>query len=160
MAEEMRVTMRKMLYAIAGCAVLFNGIWIPAYGDNLSTNRPEQNTSAKRKVISGTETMVGNISRWRSDRPGSLCSESSISAVQIVDPPKHGTARIDSILTIPRGSGCSNPIHGQGVFYRSLEGYVGLDQFTYHIPDDPTAFNWLGGVPPGDRTVLLTVRAR
>jgi len=152
--------MRQVLYVIAGCVVLFSGVRIPAYGDNLSTNRPEQNTSTKRKVMSGGETMVANISRWRSDRPGSLCSESSISAVQIVDPPKHGTARIDSVLTIPRGSGCSNPIHGQGVFYRSLEGYVGRDQFTYHIPDDPTAFNWLGGVPPGNRTVLLTVRAR
>ena len=152
--------MRKIFFAITGFALLFDNVQITAYADNLSTNRTEQNTTARRKVPSGEETMVASASGWRSGRPGSLCSEYYISALQIVDPPKHGTVRFDSILTIPKGSGCSNPIHGQGVFYRSADGYIGQDQFTYHRPDDPMAFNWVGGVPPGNRTVVVTVRAR
>jgi len=151
--------MRKVLYLIAGFAVVFGNAQIAAYGDNLSTNRTEQNTTTKRKVTSGVEAMVGSASGYRTGGSGSLCSEYYIPALQVVDPPKHGTVRFDSILTIPKGSGCANPVHGQGVFYRSSDGYVGQDQFTYHRPDNPTAFDWLGG-PPGNHTVLITVTAR
>jgi hypothetical protein len=155
-----RVTKRKILYAIAGFAVLSNGVPIAAYGDNLSTNRPEQNTATKRRVTSGAETMVASSSGYRSGGPGGLCSEYYIPALQIVDLPKHGTVRFDSILTIPKGSGCPNPIHGRGVFYRSADGYTGEDRFTFYRPDNPMAFDWVGGVPPGNRTVVLIVRAR
>jgi hypothetical protein len=157
--QKKSLKMRKRLYVIAGFAVLFSSVQIYAYGDNLSTNRTEQNTTAKRVVPSGTETMIASATNWRSGHPGSLCSEHYIPALQIVDPPKHGAVRFDSILTIPKGSGCSNPIHGQGVFYRPLDGYTGQDQFTYHHPDDPKAFNWLGG-PPGNHTLVITVKAR
>ena len=115
-----------ILYVIAGCAVLFN-VQIAAYGDELSTNRAEQNTTTKRRVPSGVETMVARTFAWRAGRPGGLCSEYYTPALQIVDPPQHGTVRLDSVLATPRGSGCPNPIHGQGVFYRSAEGYVGQD---------------------------------
>jgi hypothetical protein len=155
----MRVKMRKILYVIAGFALLFDNVQIAAYGENLSTNRVERNTTSKRAVPSGTETMVASVSAWRSGRSGGLCSEYYIPALQIVDPPTHGTLRFDSILTIPKGSGCSNPIHGQGVFYRSSDDYVGQDQFTYYRPDNAMAFNWVGG-PPGNHTVAVTVRAR
>ena len=151
--------MRKALHVIAGSALLFGNIQIAAYGDNLSTKRTEQNTTTKRKVPSGVETMVGSASGYRTGGSGSLCSEYYIPALQIVDPPKHGTVRFDSILTIPKGSGCANPIHGQVVFYRSADGYTGQDQFTYHRPDNPMAFDWLGR-PPGNHTVVLTVRAQ
>ena len=152
--------MWKILYAIMGFAVLFNGVQIAAYGDDLSTNRTEQDTVTKRKVISGTETMVASTFSWRTGRSGGgFCSESYKPALQIIDPPKHGTARIDSILNIPKGSRCPNPIHGQGIFYRSSDGYKGEDQFTYYRPDNRTAFDWVGGVPPGNRTVLVTVTA-
>jgi hypothetical protein len=152
--------MREVVCAIAGFAVLLSGVSAVAYGDDLSTNRPEQNTASKRRVISGVETMVASTSGFRSGRPGGLCSEYYIPALQIVDPPKHGTVRFDTIFTIPKGSGCPNPIHGQGVFYRPADGYTGRDEFTYHRPDNPMAFNWVGGVPPGNRTVVLTVKAR
>jgi hypothetical protein len=151
--------MRKIFYAITGFAMLFDGVPIAAYGDNLSTKRTEQDTTTKRKVPSGVETMVGSASGYRTGGSGSLCSEYYIPALQIVDPPMHGTVRFDSILTIPRGSGCANPIHGQGVFYRSSDGYTGQDQFTYHRPDNPMAFDWLGRAP-GNHTVVLTVRER
>jgi hypothetical protein len=160
--EKSRAEMRKAL-SIAILAVLLtvNGSQNGAFGDDLSTNRTEQNTTTERRVASGVETMVARTFAWRSGRQGSgLCSEYYIPALQIVDPPQHGTARIDSILAIPRGSGCSNPIHGQGVFYRSVDSYVGQDQLTFYRPNDPMAFNWVGGVPPGNRTVVITVRPR
>jgi hypothetical protein len=153
------VKVRKALYAIVGFAALFGNAQIAVHGDNLSSNRTEQNTTTKLRVQSGAETMVASFSGYRTGASGSLCSEYNVPALQIVEPPKHGTVRMDTILTIPKGSGCSNPIHGQGVFYRSADGYIGQDQFAYHYPDNPTAFDWLGG-PPGNRTVLLTVRAR
>jgi hypothetical protein len=150
--------MRKApLIAVFAGLLAINSSQIAAFAGDLSTNRTEQNTTTKRRVVSGAETMVARTFAWRSGRSGgSFCSEYYIPALQVVDPPQHGTVRIDSILAIPRGSGCSNPIHGQGVFYRSFDGYVGQDQFAFYRPNDPMAFNWVGE-PPGNRTVVITV---
>ncbi|MBV8337484.1 MAG: hypothetical protein JO358_18995 [Alphaproteobacteria bacterium] len=152
--------MRKILYAMGGFALLLNVIQITAYGDEPSTSRPERDTTTKRKVLPGTETMVASTFGWRAGRSGGYCSEYYMPVLQLVDPPKHGTVRFDTVLAIPKGSGCPNPVHGQGVFYRPSDGYTGQDQFTYYRPDDPRAFDWVGGVPPGNRTVIVTVMAR
>jgi hypothetical protein len=119
-------------------------------------------TKLRRNVPPDTETMVASASRWRY-REGEgqrECSPNGIPALELVTPPKHGTVRfVAADLGVPKGSGCINSVYGQAVLYRPDPGFVGKDQFTYNVPDDPMAFVHLGP-PPGPWTVFVTVRDR
>ena len=117
-------------------------------------------TKLRSVVPPDIETMVSSASRWRY-REGEgqqQCSPNGIPALELVTPPKHGTVRfVVTDLGVPKGSGCINSVYGQAVLYRPDPGFVGKDQFTYTVPDDPTAFVHLGR-PPGPWTVFVTVR--
>jgi hypothetical protein len=116
-------------------------------------------TKLRRVVPPDTETMVASASQWRY-REGEgqqQCSPNGVPALELVTPPRHGTVRfVYADLGIPKGSGCINSVYGQAVMYRPDPGFVGRDQFTYTVPTDPTAFNYLGR-PPGRWTVFVTV---
>ena len=115
-------------------------------------------TQLRRSIPRDIETMVGSAVKYRVQEGSGQCSPNSIPALELVTPPKHSTVRfVTTDVGIPRGSGCSNSIYGQGVFYRPDPGFVGRDRFTYNVPDDPTAFIRLGP-PPGPWTVIVTVR--
>jgi hypothetical protein len=117
-------------------------------------------TKLRRSVPRDTETMVSSASRWRyREGEGQVqCSPNGIPALELVTPPKHGTVRfVLADLGVPKGSGCINSVYGQAVMYRPDAGFVGRDQFTYNVPDDPMAFVHLGR-PPGPWTVFVTVR--
>jgi hypothetical protein len=104
--------------------------------------------------------MVSSASRWRyREGEGQVqCSPNGIPALELVTPPKHGTVRfVLADLGVPKGSGCINSVYGQAVMYRPDAGFVGRDQFTYNVPNDPMAFVHLGR-PPGPWTVFVTVR--
>ena len=117
-------------------------------------------TKLRRVVLRDTETMVSSASQWRY-REGEAqeqCTPNGIPALELVTPPKHGTVRfVFADLGVPKGSGCINSVYGQAVMYRPDPGFVGRDQFTYNVPDDPTAFVHLGP-PPGPWPVIVTVR--
>jgi hypothetical protein len=117
-------------------------------------------TKLRRVVPRDTETMVASASQWRY-REGEgqqQCSPNGIPALELVTPPKHGTVRfVAADLGVPKGSGCINSVYGQAVLYRPDPGFVGRDQFTYHVPADPMAFVQLGR-PPGPWTVFVIVR--
>src|SRR5215469_13287696 len=104
-------------------------------------------TKLRANVQHDTETMVSSASRWRY-REGvgqGQCSPNGVPDLQLVAPPKHGTVRfITTDVGIPKGSGCPNSVYGQAVMYRPDLGFVGKDQFTYNVPDDPMAFVHLG----------------
>jgi len=115
-------------------------------------------TRLRSVVPRDTETMVNSASKYRVQEGSGQCSPNGIPALEVVTPPEHGTVRfVTTDVGIPKGSGCSNSIYGQGVFYRPDPGFVGRDRFTYNVPDDPTAFIRLGP-PPGPWTVIVTVR--
>jgi len=115
-------------------------------------------TQLRRSIPRDTETMVSSASKYRVQEGSGQCSPNGIPALELVTPPKHGTVRFFTTdVGIPRGSGCSDSLYGQGVFYRPDPGFVGRDQFTYNVSDDPTAFIRLGP-PPGPWTVFVTVR--
>jgi hypothetical protein len=117
-------------------------------------------TKLRRIVPRDTETMVASASQFRIQEGASyqLCTPNGVPALELVEPPKHGTVRfIQADLGIPRGSGCKNSVYGQAVMYRPNPGFVGRDRFTYTVPGDPTAFNRLGP-PPGLWTVFVMVR--
>ena len=117
-------------------------------------------TKLRRVVPPDTETMVASASRFRyhEGEAQRQCSPNGIPALEIVTPPKHGTLRfVDADLGIPKGSGCINSVYGKAVLYRPNPGYVGKARFTYTVPNDPMAFDWLGR-PPGPWTVFVTVR--
>jgi hypothetical protein len=115
-------------------------------------------TQLRRSIPRDIETMVGSAVKYRVQEGSGQCSPNGIPELELVTPPKHGNVRfVTTDVGIPRGSGCSNSIYGQGVFYRPDPGFVGRDRFTYNVPDDPTAFIRLGP-PPGPWTVIVTVR--
>jgi hypothetical protein len=114
-------------------------------------------TQLRRSVPRDTETRVSSAANWRQRRVGQ-CTASSIPALELVTPPKHGTVRfVTTDVGVPRGSGCTTSIYGQAVFYRPDAGFVGQDQFTYNRPAEAMAFNWLGP-PAGQITVIVAVR--
>jgi hypothetical protein len=116
-------------------------------------------TQLRRNVPRDTETRVSSAANWRQRRVGQ-CTASSIPALEIVTPPKHGTVRfVTTDVGVPRGSGCTNSIYGQAVFYRPDSGFTGQDQFTYNRPAEAMAFNWLGP-PAGQITMIVTVREK
>jgi hypothetical protein len=114
----------------------------------------------RQGVSRDTETRVGSAAKWRHQEGSGQCSPNGIPVLELVTPPKHGTVRfVTTDVGVPKGSGCVNSICGQAVFYRPDSGFVGRDQFTYSVPAEPTAFNWLGS-PPGTKTVILSVGDR
>ena len=119
-----------------------------------------QGTKQRRVVPPDTETMVSSASRFRY-REGEgqrQCSPNGTPALELVSPPRHGTVRfIDADLGVPRGSGCINSVYGKAVLYRPDPGFVGKDRFTYNVPPDPMALDYLGR-PPGPWTVFVIVR--
>ena len=116
-------------------------------------------TQLRRNVPRDMETRVSSAANWRQRRVGQ-CTASSIPALEIVTPPKHGTVRfVTTDVGVPRGSGCTNSIYGQAVFYRPDSGFTGQDQFTYNRPAEAMAFNWLGP-PAGQITMIVTVREK
>jgi len=115
-------------------------------------------TKLRRSVPRDTETMVASAVKYREQEGSGYCTPNGLPALEVVTPPKHGTVRfVTTDIGIPRGSGCSNSLWGQAVMYRPDPGFVGRDQFTYNVPNDPTAFIHLGP-PPGPWTVFVTVR--
>jgi hypothetical protein len=59
----------------------------------------------RRSVLRDTETKVGSTANWRQRRVGQ-CTASSIPALELVTPPKHGTVRfVTTDVGVPRGSG-------------------------------------------------------
>jgi hypothetical protein len=117
-------------------------------------------TKLRRVVPRDTETMVASASQWRY-REGEgqqQCSPNGIPALELVTPPKHGTVRfVVADLGVPKGSGCINSVYGQAVLYRPEPGFVGRDQFSYNVPADSMAFDYLGRLP-GPWTVFVIVR--
>jgi hypothetical protein len=92
-----------------------------------------------------------------------MCSTWYIPTLELVTPPKHGTVRfVATDIGVPTGSGCINSVYGQAVLYRPDPGFVGDDQFTYNTPGDAVTYGgtWAGlpVSPPGQRTVIVTVR--
>ena len=117
-------------------------------------------TQLRHSIPRDTERMVSSASKWRHQEGSGQCSPNGIPALELIAPPKHGTVRFATTdIGIPRGSGCTNPVYGQGVFYRPDPGFVGRDQFTYNVPADSTAFEHFGP-PPGPWTVIVRVRDR
>jgi hypothetical protein len=117
-------------------------------------------TKLRRVVVRDTETMVASASQYRTHEGEGyqLCTPNGVPALQLVEPPKHGTVRfVVADLGIPKGSGCKNSVYGQAVMYQPAPGFVGRDRFTYNVPVDPTAFIRLGP-PPGPWTVIVKVR--
>ena len=117
-------------------------------------------TKLRRVVPRDTETMVSSASqfRYREGEGQKQCSPNGVPALELVTPPKHGTVRfVFADLGVPKGSGCINSVYGEAVMYRPDPGFVGRDRFTYIVPADPMAFNYLGR-PPGPWTVFVTVR--
>jgi hypothetical protein len=104
--------------------------------------------------------MVASASQYRTQEGAGyqLCTPNGVPALELVEPPKHGTVRfVVADLGIPQGSGCKNSVYGQAVMYQPAPGFVGRDRFTYKVPGDPTAFVRLGP-PPGPWTVFVKVR--
>ena len=117
-------------------------------------------TKLRRVVPRDTETMVSSASqfRYREGEGQKQCSPNGVPALELVTPPKHGTVRfVFADLGVPKGSGCINSVYGEAVMYRPDPGFVGRDRFTYIVPADLMAFNYLGR-PPGPWTVFVTVR--
>ena len=117
-------------------------------------------TKLRRVVPPDTETMVASASRfrYREGEGQKQCSPNGIPALELVTPPKHGTVRfVVADLGVPKGSGCINSVYGQAVLYRPDPGFVGKDRFTYNVPADPMAFDYLGRLPR-PWTVFVTVR--
>jgi hypothetical protein len=117
-------------------------------------------TKLHRVVPPDTETMVASASRfrYREGEGQKQCSPNGIPALELVTPPKHGTVRfVVADLGVPKGSGCINSVYGQAVLYRPEPGFVGKDRFSYNVPADAMAFDYMGR-PPGPWTVFVTVR--
>ena len=114
-------------------------------------------TQLRRVVPRDNESVVGQAAHWRINN--GQCSLRGTPDIQIVTQPSHGSARIaPANIGIPPGSGCVNSVFGLVVLYRPVPGFVGEDRFTWNHPHDPMYIDWVGGVPPGLRNLIITVR--
>jgi hypothetical protein len=137
-------------------AVMVPGQVLGQAGPEARSGAGVQEATLRRSVPRDAETMVSSSTRFRYQGGAGQCSTSHIPVLELVTPPKHGTVRfVATDVGVPTGSGCGNSVYGQAVLYHPAPGFVGEDQFTYNVPSDPTARDWIR--PPGLKTVIVTV---